>query len=729
MCNLLRIICALAILACPAIAQNEIDHIATYYPSGYGKLAIDGDTLYVNVLFGNGVERYDIADPANPVFIDREEVSGFDQIDFERRLMAKSESGQLLLTDFSNFNSVTLLSQISLLQIRAWKLAGNYLFIAAQDSIRVYNISDPANPSLCDIIQANTTPIGGGTVFGSTVCLMQYDHSYSTVIDYYDISEPNYVYYTHSDSVAHGPASSFGIGPASGDTMFAEYVGQAGYSWQLYFISFAPNDTNHFPSWGEGHNGHPRTPYSNDNSFLLDSGFGGVIAYSFNNFYLLGIGPPLWDPNNGRFSNYNFDCTQDNNFIVALAESLAIYQPTHDSTSMPQIGRASLNHFGILSSVSYGDYILSGAESNGGELLVHHLNQSNDLDLVSTVPGVPAKNIIIDGVNALCLCQDKIVQVDISNPASPFIRNQSDNMDRLIGFAKEDSLISIYSYLYYYLLSYDPSTGFRSLSRIGFHGDRLKGIAQYQNRSFLLEGDIGKILIFDTSDPSNPQVLVETNISHPLYQFMTRIGNSLWASGPDGTDIISADTSLNEIAFLGPEYYSDLHQIYASADTLYAADGINGIRMFTFPNYPYAGLHYIGGYSTGNVVNQIATIGDNFFVSDYYSLQHLRWGAPTGVEEPESPHNMPTQFALLQNYPNPFNSATTIRYNLPENEKTTLTIFDITGRQVCQLPISGSSQEIVWDGADDSGRPAASGLYFYTIDNHGQSARRMVLLR
>ncbi len=149
MCKIIKIICALFIFTYPAIAQNEIDHINTLWPSGYGKLALDGDTLYVNTLNGHGVERYYIADPSNPVFIGREEVSGFDQIDFQRRLMAKAESGELSLVDFADFDSTRVAGHISLLGMLNWKLAGNYLFaVSNDDSIRTYSISDINNPTL-----------------------------------------------------------------------------------------------------------------------------------------------------------------------------------------------------------------------------------------------------------------------------------------------------------------------------------------------------------------------------------------------------------------------------------------------------------------------------------------------------------------------------------------------------------------------------------------------------
>jgi hypothetical protein len=80
--------------------------------------------------------------------------------------------------------------------------------------------------------------------------------------------------------------------------------------------------------------------------------------------------------------------------------------------------------------------------------------------------------------------------------------------------------------------------------------------------------------------------------------------------------------------------------------------------------------------------------------------------------------NMPTRFALEQNYPNPFNPATLIRYSLHQAGAVQLLIYNVNGQLVRKLvdgQQSAGMQEVRWDGNDEFGRPAASGLYFYTL--------------
>lgn len=73
-------------------------------------------------------------------------------------------------------------------------------------------------------------------------------------------------------------------------------------------------------------------------------------------------------------------------------------------------------------------------------------------------------------------------------------------------------------------------------------------------------------------------------------------------------------------------------------------------------------------------------------------------------------------YKLYQNSPNPFNPETAIRFELPEQSLVTIKIYDITGREVEVLlneEKPSGSHIIYWNGRDNSGRIAASGIYTY----------------
>jgi hypothetical protein len=72
----------------------------------------------------------------------------------------------------------------------------------------------------------------------------------------------------------------------------------------------------------------------------------------------------------------------------------------------------------------------------------------------------------------------------------------------------------------------------------------------------------------------------------------------------------------------------------------------------------------------------------------------------------------------LEAHPNPFNPRTTITYELPEAAEVHLVIVDVAGRVVRTLVEEmrpAGSYAVEWDGRDDGGRPAGSGIYFTSM--------------
>ena len=94
---------------------------------------------------------------------------------------------------------------------------------------------------------------------------------------------------------------------------------------------------------------------------------------------------------------------------------------------------------------------------------------------------------------------------------------------------------------------------------------------------------------------------------------------------------------------------------------------------------------------------------------------------------------LPQNFKLYQNYPNPFNPLTTFRYNLTEHAQVTLTIYDITGKEVAQLVNTiqeTGHRSIQWDASNNFGDPVSAGVYFYQIQaGELVQTKKMVLLK
>ena len=80
--------------------------------------------------------------------------------------------------------------------------------------------------------------------------------------------------------------------------------------------------------------------------------------------------------------------------------------------------------------------------------------------------------------------------------------------------------------------------------------------------------------------------------------------------------------------------------------------------------------------------------------------------------------------------PNPFGPATTITFTLERAARVDLAVYDVLGRRVRTLAEgerSAGTQRLRWDGADDAGRAAGSGVYFIRLETRGERWTRMVI--
>ena len=93
----------------------------------------------------------------------------------------------------------------------------------------------------------------------------------------------------------------------------------------------------------------------------------------------------------------------------------------------------------------------------------------------------------------------------------------------------------------------------------------------------------------------------------------------------------------------------------------------------------------------------------------------------------------PSLFDLQQNYPNPFNPETTIHFEVGQTGPVQLAVYGMSGQRVRTL-VEGAraagTYAVVWDGRDDVGRQAASGLYLVQLQaGEYRAARKMLLVR
>ena len=95
--------------------------------------------------------------------------------------------------------------------------------------------------------------------------------------------------------------------------------------------------------------------------------------------------------------------------------------------------------------------------------------------------------------------------------------------------------------------------------------------------------------------------------------------------------------------------------------------------------------------------------------------------------------NVPVYYILYQNYPNPFNPSTTIKFDVPHDDrgkfsKVKIIIYDALGKEAAKLlneDLSPGTYELNWNASN-----YPSGVYFYRlIVNDFMATNKMILLK
>ena len=94
---------------------------------------------------------------------------------------------------------------------------------------------------------------------------------------------------------------------------------------------------------------------------------------------------------------------------------------------------------------------------------------------------------------------------------------------------------------------------------------------------------------------------------------------------------------------------------------------------------------------------------------------------------------LPLSFQVYQNYPNPFNPTTSLSYQLPDDGKVEVIIYDMMGKLIKNLVNEkqrSGQNSIIWNATNNSGNQVSAGLYIYTVktSNHKQS-KKMLLVK
>ncbi len=116
---------------------------------------------------------------------------------------------------------------------------------------------------------------------------------------------------------------------------------------------------------------------------------------------------------------------------------------------------------------------------------------------------------------------------------------------------------------------------------------------------------------------------------------------------------------------------------------------------------------------------------------DYHFRAVLDTLRIVGIGEPGD--QLPTAFALHQNYPNPFNPTTTIKYDVREDARVVLKIYNVLGQEVRTLvdrKETAGFKSAIWDGRNNLGEQVSSGVYIYRVQmGNFVKSRKMMFIK
>jgi poly-gamma-glutamate capsule biosynthesis protein CapA/YwtB (metallophosphatase superfamily) len=98
---------------------------------------------------------------------------------------------------------------------------------------------------------------------------------------------------------------------------------------------------------------------------------------------------------------------------------------------------------------------------------------------------------------------------------------------------------------------------------------------------------------------------------------------------------------------------------------------------------------------------------------------------------PERQETISSAELAIQAYPNPFRGNLSVSFEVDGKGPARLEVYNLRGQKVRLLAdgdLPTGKHKLAWDGRDDRGRPAASGIYFLRLEQGGRSGTKKIVL-
>ncbi len=195
-------------------------------------------------------------------------------------------------------------------------------------------------------------------------------------------------------------------------------------------------------------------------------------------------------------------------------------------------------------------------------------------------------------------------------------------------------------------------------------------------------------------------------------------------------DVVNDTAIANKKLFAKHRYGGYADGMKTDPDGNLYCTGPKGIDVFS-PNGTSIGFIQLPNNNSASNIAWGEADGKTLFITcggqnkPVYKIRPLL----TGINNKEG-NVLPKEFKLEQNYPNPFNPQTTIGYNIPENSKVSLIVYDSLGKEITTLVDEYKNAGSYSAHLSANNFQLSSGIYFYKLTaGKFSSTKKMIYLR
>ena len=257
--------------------------------------------------------------------------------------------------------------------------------------------------------------------------------------------------------------------------------------------------------------------------------------------------------------------------------------------------------------------------------------------------------------------------------------------------------------------------------------ENLQSVSFTNSTSAWVVGSNG--IIMETTDLGNNWTSYDEVTPRNLNTVFFANENAGWAGGMGGA-MFRYQNDILPVEFLSFTAKAKNNEIQLNWQTATEVNNSGFEILRQSKNTSWATQGFVEGHGTSISLNSYSFI-DNVPLGESkfrYKLKQIDTNGKYSFSKEIEVEIAPTNFAIYQNYPNPFNPITNIRYQLPEESKVVIKIYDVLGAEVMTL-LNENKEPGIYD-VEFNAQSLSSGTYIYQI-NAGDfiGTKKMLLLK